>query len=57
MKMYINEIKSPFKGFFDTFSFCWTYFQFFLYIIIIIITPWEFFTSALADDLSLESEW
>ena len=26
-------------------------------IIIIIITPWEFFTSALADGLSLEFEW
>ena len=26
-------------------------------IIIIIIIPWEFFTRALADGLSMESEW
>ena len=31
--------------------------QFFLTFIIIIITPWEFFTSALANGLSLEIEW
>ena len=35
----------------------WWYIYIYIYIIIIIIIPWEFFSSALADGLSMEFEW